>query len=281
MIGERNPETLRVEYVVDKTQRYPIHFFVKGDPYEFWGLWETDVHLFGVREGTMFLYGTDRLGRDLLSRIFYGTRISTTIGLIGVTLSLFIGVLLGGLSGYFGGIWDNLLQRLIEFLKSIPKLPLWMGLSAAIPVDWPVTRVFFAITIILSLIGWTGLARVVRSKFLSLREEDFVVAARLGNVKPVRIVLKHMVPSFMSYIIARVTLALPQMILRETSLSFLGLGMQPPAVSWGVLLKDAQNIHSVALHPWLLIPGLWVIVTILVFNFVGDGLRDAADPYGR
>jgi len=221
------------------------------------------------------------MGRDMFSRILYGSRISTSIGLIGVFLSFLLGILIGGFSGYYGGLFDVIVQRLIEFIRSIPTIPLWMALSAALPPHWPPLRVYLGITIILSLIGWTDLARVVRSKFLSLREEDFVTAARLCGASELRIVFRHMVPSFLSHIIASVTLSIPGMILGETSLSFLGLGLRPPVISWGVLLQEAQNVRSIAQAPWLLLPGLLVIITVLSFNFLGDGLRDAADPYSR
>jgi peptide/nickel transport system permease protein len=229
----------------------------------------------------MYLLGTDRLGRDMVSRILYGLRVSTSIGLLGVFLSFVLGILIGGFSGYYGGAFDTVVQRIIEFIICMPQIPLWMGLSAALPPHWPTMRVYFGITIILSLIGWTGLARVVRSKFLSLREEDFVMSARLIGASELRIVMKHMVPSFFSHIIASITMSVPGMILAETALSFLGLGLRPPVISWGVLLHEAQNIKTVALAPWLLIPGLFVVVTVLAFNFLGDGLRDAADPYAR
>lgn len=279
--SERDPETFRMRHEIDESVRYPIYFWVRGDTYQFWGLWKSDLHLFGVEDGPLFLFGADPLGRDVLSRILYGARVSTSIGIIGVLLSFVLGVTLGGISGYFGGIADNVIQRLIEFIRSVPSIPLWMGLAAALPSDWPIIRTYFAITIILSLIGWSGLAREVRGKFLSLREEDFVMSARLVGCSEARIILVHMVPSFMSHIIASLTLAIPSMILAETSLSFLGLGLRAPAISWGVLLQQAQNIRTVALAPWLLLPALFVIITVLAFNFVGDGLRDAADPYGR
>jgi peptide/nickel transport system permease protein len=217
----------------------------------------------------------------MFSRIVYGARISLSIGLVGVFLSLILGIVLGGISGYFGGIVDTLIQRVIEFIRSVPAIPLWMGLSAALPANWPVLRVYFAITVILSLIGWTSMARVVRGRFLALREEDFVLAARLVGASEMRIILRHMVPSFLSYIIAALTLAIPGMILAETSLSFLGLGLRPPAISWGVLLQEAQNLRSVALAPWVLWPAAAVVISILAFNFLGDGLRDAADPYSK
>ena len=281
--GERDPETFRKIYEVDKTAKHPIKFMVQGDPYKFWGFIKSDLHFFGLEdnEGTVFLLGADRLGRDVLSRLLAATRISASIGLVGVIVSFVLGVLIGGISGYYGGTADIVIQRIIEFIRAMPSIPLWLALSAAIPKDWPVTRVYFAITIILSLIGWTGLARVVRGRFLSLREEDFVQAARFAGASEGRIIVRHMTPSFLSHIIASVTLAVPSMILSETSLSFLGLGMRPPALSWGVLLREAQNLQAVALAPWLLAPGVLVVIAVLAFNFVGDGLRDAADPYAR
>lgn len=227
----------------------------------------------------LYLLGADELGRDMLSRVIYGARISLSIGLVGVGLSLIFGVILGGISGYYGGIIDVIIQRLIEFLRSLPAIPLWLTLAAVLPPHWSSLRIYFGITVILSLIGWTGIARVVRGRFLSLREEDFIMAARLANASPLRIILRHMVPSFLSHLIAAMTLAVPAMILSETALSFLGLGLQPPVVSWGVLLQGAQNFRSVALAPWLLLPGVAVVIVILAFNFMGDGLRDAADPY--
>ncbi|MCB0141068.1 MAG: ABC transporter permease, partial [Caldilineaceae bacterium] len=240
-----------------------------------------NIHLIGPEDpdAPMYLLGADRLGRDLLSRLIYGTRISMTIGLVGVALSFVLGILLGGISGFYGGAIDNLIQRVIEFIRSIPSVPLWMALAAAVPSDWSPLRIYFMITIILSLIGWTGLARVVRGRFLAMRTEDFVMAARLDGSNELRTIWKHMVPSFFSHIIASLTLAVPGMIIAETALSFLGLGLRPPVVSWGVLLQEAQNIRSVATAPWLLIPGLAVVVTVLALNFLGDGLRDAADPY--
>ena len=281
--GARDPETFRKTYEVDKTVKHPIKFMVQGDSYKFWGLFESDLHLFGLedKEGAVFLLGADRLGRDVLSRLLAATRISVSIGLVGVILSFVLGIMFGGISGLYGGTADIVIQRVIEFIRAMPSIPLWLALSAAIPKDWPVTRVYFAITIILSLIGWTGLARVVRGRFLSLREEDFVQAARFAGASEGRIIVRHMTPSFMSHIIASLTLAVPSMILSETSLSFLGLGMRPPALSWGVLLREAQNLQAVALAPWLLAPGLLVVIAVLAFNFVGDGLRDAADPYAR
>jgi peptide/nickel transport system permease protein len=278
---KRDPVSLRPSFERDAGKRYPLALFVRGVPYKFWGLFETNIHLFGLREPnqTAHLLGTDRLGRDMFSRTVYGARVSLSIGLIGVLMSLVLGIALGGVSGYYGGGVDNIIQRIIEFLRSIPAIPLWMGLSAALPKDMPPLRVYFYITLILSLIGWTGLARVVRGRFLALREEDFVMAARVGGSSTPRIIFRHMVPSFTSHIIASLTLAIPGTILAETALSFLGLGLRSPVNSWGVLLQEAQNIRSVALAPWLLLPALAVIVTVLAFNFFGDGLRDAADPY--
>jgi peptide/nickel transport system permease protein len=283
---ERDSETRRPYFyeITDGPEHY-VRLFVRGDPYNMWGLIPTDVHLFGLGPDAgpakLFIFGSDRMGRDMFSRIVYGARISLSVGLIGVFISLFLGVLLGGISGYFGGFVDTIIQRVIELLRAMPSVPLWMGLAAALPSDWPSLRIYFLITVILSVVGWTGMARVVRGKFLSLREEDFVLAARLVGAGEMRIILRHMVPSFLSHIIASLTLSIPGMILGETSLSFLGLGLKPPVVSWGVLLKSAQNLRSVSLAPWLLIPGVFVVVTVLSFNFMGDGLRDAADPYSR
>jgi peptide/nickel transport system permease protein len=279
----RDPETLRLIFELDKTQKLPIYFFVHGDPYKFWGLIESDLHLFGLESNdqTVFVLGADRLGRDALSRLLIGTRISTTLGLVGVAISFFMGILIGGISGFYGGLIDTIIQRVIEFIRSMPTIPLWLALSAAVPKEWTPVQVYFAITVLLSLIGWTWMARVVRGRFLALREEDFVMAARLSGSSEMRIILRHMVPSFMSYIIASITLSIPNMILSETSLSFLGLGIRPPAISWGVLLQEAQNLRSVALAPWLLLPGVAVVIAVLAFNFLGDGVRDAADPYAR
>ena len=280
--GVRHPETLRKFYIEDREQRYAVRLFVRGAPYRFWGLFETDIHLFGVDEGgTLFLLGTDHLGRDLLSRIIYGSRISLTIGLVGVTLSFVFGLVIGVVSGYYGGWIDNLIQRGIEILRSFPSIPLWMALAAALPSSWSPLQIYMGITVVLSFIGWTGLARQVRGKILSLREEDFATAALLAGASRWRIMTRHLLPSFMSHIIVSLTLAVPGMILGETSLSFLGLGLRPPVTSWGVLLKEAQNVQAVAFQPWLLTPVVFVIITVLAFNFVGDGLRDAADPYSR
>lgn len=285
VVGKRNPVTLRMEWRIDETKKIPAGFFVRGYPYRALGIFATDIHLLGASSNDpqdhIYLIGTDRLGRDQWSRLMYGTRTSMTVGLIAVALSVILGVLLGGISGYFGGVLDLIIQRLIELLQSLPTIPIWLAMSAALPRDWRPDQVFFAITVILSLIGWTTLGREVRGRFLSLREEDFVLAAELAGCSRLRIITHHMVPAFMSHIIATSTLAVPAMIISETSLSFLGLGIRPPAISWGVLLQEAQNIQSVALAPWLLIPGAFVIIAVLAFNLVGDGLRDAADPYGH
>ena len=275
-----NMVNLKREYTPDLTAVHPIRFFCRGDSYNFWGLFESDVHLFcSAKDGTLFLLGTDRLGRDVLSRIIYGARISLTIGILGVAISFALGLLFGGLAGYYGGVVDLVIQRIIEVLQSLPSIPLWLALAAIMPVTWSPMLVYFAITVILGLIDWTGLARAVRSKLLSLREEDYVLAAQLMGANAPRIVGRHLVPGFMSHLIASATLAIPGMILGETALSFLGLGLRPPVTSWGVLLTEAQNINIVALYPWLLFPAIPVILVVLAFNFLGDGLRDAADPY--
>lgn len=278
---EIDQAALRRTFVVDETARHYVGFLVEGAPYKLLGLFDANIHLIGPKDPSapMYLLGADRLGRDVLSRLIYGTRISMSIGLVGVAITFVIGILLGGISGFYGGAIDNFIQRVIEFIRSLPTIPLWMGLAAALPTDWPPTRVYFGITLILAFISWTGLARVVRGRFLALRTEDFVTAARLDGSSELRIILKHMVPSFTSHIIAALTLAIPGTILAETALSFLGLGLRPPVVSWGVLLQEAQNVRAVATAPWLLIPGLAVVLTVLAFNFLGDGLRDAADPY--
>jgi peptide/nickel transport system permease protein len=274
---------LRRIFTVDPTQRIAIGFFVRGEPYKLMGIFPGSIHLFGPvqRDQPMYLIGADRLGRDLFSRMIYGTRISMSIGLVGVLLSLLLGVVLGGISGYYGGTLDIIIQRAIELLNSVPAIPLWLALSAALPATMPPARVYFAIITILALIGWTSLARAVRGRFLSLREEDFVMAARLDGAGKMRIILRHMLPAFSSHIIASTTLAIPLMILNETALSFLGVGLREPVVSWGVLLNDAQSIRSIATAPWLLTPALGVVVAVLALNFLGDGLRDAADPYTR
>ena len=283
--GSRNPDTLAMEYIVDESAKFNLQFFTGGFEYKLFGFIPTDRHLMGIDsdEETMQFYpfGTDRMGRDMFSRLAIATRISMSIGLVGVALNIFLGVLLGGISGYRGGLADLLIQRLIEFLRAMPPIPLWLALAAAVPATWSQIRLFFAITIIISLIQWTRLAREVRGRFLAMREEDFVVAAKLYGSSEIRIIFRHMLPSFMSHIIAATTLAIPGIIIAETALSFLGIGLRQPTISWGVLLFEAQRLQAVANAPWLLLPGLFVLVAVLAFNFLGDGLRDAADPYAK
>lgn len=279
---ERDPETFRPIHIADPDSIHPIRLFVRGDPYKFWGLFPTDVHFFGtVGEDAMpvFLMGTDTIGRDVLSRVFHGGRISLSIGLVGIGISFVLGLLLGGISGFFGGAIDEAIQRVIEVLTTLPQIPLWMALAAALPREWPQLRIYFATTLILSIFGWTGLARIVRGRLLSMREEDFVMAARLDGESQWTIITRYMLPGFASYIIVSLTGALPGMILGETALSFLGIGLNPPTISWGVMLQQAQNIINVAHFPWVLWPVPVVVIAVLMFNFVGDGLRDAADPY--
>ncbi|HED13656.1 MAG TPA: ABC transporter permease [Gammaproteobacteria bacterium] len=275
-----NMQNLKREYTPNRQDVQPLRFFCRGDRYTFWGLVESDLHVFCPAErGQVFLLGTDRLGRDMLSRIIYGARISLTIGLLGLTISFALGLVIGGIAGYYGGLTDIVIQRIIEMFRSFPELPLWMALSAILPVNWSPILVFFGITMILALLDWTSLARAVRSKLLSLREEDYCIAAELMGARPRRVIARHLLPGFMSHMIASATLSIPAMVLGETALSFLGLGLRPPVTSWGVLLNEAQNINVVALYPWLMLPVLPVIILILAFNFFGDGLRDAADPY--
>ncbi len=281
---ERDPVTLRPLYKADTTKIYPVSFFVKGDEYEMWGILPGNLHLIGVNSEQgkvvpLFLLGSDTLGHDMLSRIFFGGRISLTVGLIGVFLAFFLGIVLGGIAGFFGGLIDEVLMRIIDVLQSLPTIPLWMSLAAALPQDWPQLKMYFYVTIILSILGWTGLARVVRSKLLSLREEDYVMAAGLDGETEVSIIGRYMLPGFTSYMIVSLTLSIPGMILGETALSFLGIGLRPPTISWGVMLQEAQNLQTVAQTPWLLWPVAFVILAVLMFNFLGDGLRDAADPY--
>jgi len=276
-----DPQTFRRTFTEDPEKKYPIYFFVKGEPYKMWGFIPMNIHLFGLEDpkNALILMGTDQLGHDLFSRILYGARISLSFGLLGIVLTLILGLLLGGISGYLGGVTDTIIQRAIDLLICIPTIPLWMALSAALPKDWSALKIYFGLIIIFSIIGWTGLARVVRGKMLSLREEDFTMAARLAGASDLRIIRKHLLPSFASYIIVNVTLSIPGTILGETALSFLGIGLQPPVVSWGVLLQDSQSLETLAHHPWLLWPAAFIILTVLMFNFLGDGLRDAADPY--
>ena len=276
-----DPNTLRKFYAEDTSQKYPLKFFIRGESYKLFGLFETDVHLFGVEGGAINLFGTDRQGRDMFTRTLLGSQISLTIGLIGVFLSLLFGTVLGISSGYYGGRTDDIIQRVIELVRSFPSIPLWMALSAALPPHWPPLWVYFAITLILSLIGWTWLARQLRGKVLTLRNADFVVAAKLAGAGNRRIIFKHLIPANMGHIIVVSTLAMPAMILAETALSFLGLGLRAPLTSWGVLLQESQNIQTISLYPWLFIPAVFIAVAILAFNFMGDGLRDAADPYSR
>ncbi|MBN1640832.1 MAG: ABC transporter permease [Anaerolineae bacterium] len=283
--GVRDPVTTRISFTPNPERKYLLKFFARGAPYKMWGLWNADLHLVTIDnydgEGTLFLLGTDKMGRDVWSRIMYGGRTSMSIGLVGVAMTFALGITIGGFSGYYGGLFDAIVQRVIEFIRSLPSIPLWMALSASLPEDWQPIRIYFAITIILSILNWTGLARVVRSQFLALREEDFVMAAKLAGASESRIVFRHLVPAFFSHIIASITVSVPTVILSETSLSFLGLGIRPPAISWGVLLQEAQNLRAVATAPWVLTPGLFVVIVVLCYQFLGDGLRDAADPYSR
>ncbi len=275
-----DPATMTRTYVQDPSQTFDVQLFGRGEDYKILGLIETNIRLFTVEEGgNLFFFGTDSLGRDMYSRILKGAMVSLSIGLVGVGLAFALGAVIGGFSGYYGGAFDTFTQRFIEFLISVPTIPLWLALSAAIPVSWSALQVYFAISLILSLEAWPGMARVVRGKMLQIREEDFVLDAQLAGANDWRIVVVHMLPSFASYLIVQLTLSVPGMILGETALSFLGLGLRPPVISWGVLIQDAQNVRSVIMYPWLLIPGAFVVFTVLAFNFFGDGLRDAADPY--
>ncbi len=273
-------DTLKRNYAEETSKRYHLKFFVEGQPYKLLGLIDSNIHLVGVDEPAVYFpFGTDELGRDVFSRTMYAARVSLSIGFLGMVVSFCLGCLIGGISGYFGGSVDIVVQRVIEFLISIPQIPLIMALSAAFPDEWTSTETYFGITIVLAIVSWPPLARAVRGKLLELREADFVMAARISNMGDINIIVKHLLPSFASFLIVVLSLSVPGMILAETALSFLEIGIRPPAVSWGVLLQDAQNIRSLSQSPWLLIPGIFVIATVLSFNFLGDGLRDAADPY--
>ena len=272
-------ETYKRSFEANTEKKYPIYLFIRGDEYKLWGVFKSDVHLFGVKEGKIIPFGTDKIGQCVFSQVAYGGRISLTIGLIGVFVITVIGVIVGGISGLLGGIVDSIIQRIIEIIRSIPMIPLWLALAAAIPATWPPVRVFIGIVLIISLLGWTTLARVIRGKFISLREEEFIMAARLSGTSQSKIILKHMIPNFMGYVLVDITITIPAMILGETALSFLGLGLHPPTISWGVLLSKAQGLQTVTFYPWLLIPGAFVVISVIAFNIVGDGLRDAFDPY--
>ncbi len=279
---ERNPITYAMEYVTNKKEIYPIHLFVRGESYNFLGLFKTNVHLFGISQnanGMLALFGTDKYGRDLFSRTIVGGQVSMTVGLLGIAISFAIGIVIGTLSGYIGGTFDLIIQRFIEILMSFPTLPLWLALSMIIPPSWPSTWVYFGIVTVLSILGWTGLARVIRGMTLSMKDKDFILAARLAGQNKIKIITHHILPNIMSYIIVVATLSIPGMILAESAMSFLGLGIKEPMTSWGLLLSDAESLESIELHPWFLIPGIFIIIAVLSFVFVGDALRDAFDPY--
>ena len=280
---ETDPHTFRRTFEKDTSIKYDMGFFVRGEPYKLWGIFSSNIHFFGAKDSSApyFVMGTDQLGRCIFSRAIYGTRVSLGFAGLGVFFTFIIGITLGGLSGYLGGITDTIVQRVIDLLLCVPHIPLWMALAAALPQSWTSVQIYFGMLLVMSCISWTGLARIVRGKILSIREEDFTTAARLSGASDFRIIFKHMLPSFASMLIVHITISIPATILGETALSFLGLGLQPPVVSWGVLLQDAQTVQALGLHPWLLLPCLFVIITVLSFNFMGDGLRDAADPYTR
>ncbi len=275
-----NPATFERDFVIDESEPMRVHWFVRGAGYRYLGLIPSDFHLFGVGPvAQLNLMGTDILGRDCFSRDLIATQISLTVGLVGVFITFVLGCLIGGASGYYGGVTDNLVQRFMEFVTCLPTVPMWMALGAAIPASWSNLKVYFTITVILALRSWTGLSRQVRSKLLEMREEDYIVAARVAGATDWGIILRHLLPGFASYLIVNLTVEIPRMILGETTLSFFGLGLRPPTVSWGVLLQDAQNLAAISSYPWLMFPALMVVVCVLAFNFLGDGLRDAADPY--
>ena len=279
-VAEADLETFQWKFVPDESRPLKVEFFCQGGEYKLAGLIPSDTHLFCPPQGaTLFLWGSDRLGRDIFSRILYGAQLSLTVGLIGISVSFFLGILFGSMAGYFGGKIDWSINRVIEILRSLPELPLWLALSAAVPSNWGPVAVFFIISVILGILDWPGLARAVRAKFLSLREEEFVRAAEMMGAGSGRVIRKHLLPNFMSHLIASATLSIPAMILGETALSFLGLGLRAPAVSWGVMLNDAQNLASIEIYPWTAIPMLPIVVVVLAFNFLGDGLRDSLDPY--
>lgn len=276
-----DPETFDFEVVEDRSERRPLQFFVRGEPYELWGLIRSDLHLFGVEEGEIHLLGTDNLGRDLLSRILHATRVSLSIGIVGMLISFFMGLTIGGIAGFFGGAVDTVIQRFSEFIRALPHYPIWMAVAAAMPKYWKPQQVYFLITLALGLLSWTTLARRIRGQILSARNDDYVISAKISGCSSSRIIVRHMLPTFLSYIIVDLTVSFPYVVLGETSLSFLGLGLQPPVVSWGVLLSSAQQLKTIAMYPWLLTPAVPLILTVLSVNLLGDGLRDAADPYGR